>query len=122
MFQKFGRSGAGLDHTTVRGQIALEHSQCTFVVNGLVQRTDHVVVVNLRPLDIGAHAAPGDCHGAQLQVAGQAAHQRRHATGVIKIFHQVGVTTGADVGNHRHGAAHGVKVIQRNFAMLARAT
>ena len=52
---------------------------------------------------------------------GQAAHHGAHAACVIKVFHQIGVAAGTDIGNHRYLAAGGVEVVQAHGAMLTRA-
>ena len=37
------------------------------------------------------------------------------AAGIIKIFHEIGVATGADIGDDRHLAAGRIEIIQRNI-------
>ena len=50
--------------------------------------------------------------GVQQAAIGQGFHQAAHAARIIKIFHQIGVTTRANIRQHRHFAAEGIEIIE----------
>ena len=119
VLEEVRRAGAGLDDATIGRQVAPEHGQRPFGVDRVGQRTDHVVVVNLGAFQVLADAAAGHGHGAQIKVVAQHVHHGAHAAGEVKIFHQVLVAAGPDVGDHRHLAAGRVKVFEADGAVLA---
>ena len=112
-------AGAGLDHAAVGRQVAAQNGQRTFGINRVVQRANHVMVVDLGAHQIFTHGLAAHGQGVQLEVVFEHAHHGQHAAGVIKIFHQVGVAAWANVGNHRHPAACRIKVVQANGAVLS---
>ena len=119
MLKEVRRAGAGLDHAAVRRQISPQDGQRAFGVNRLGQRPYHILVVDLGALNVVAHAAAGHRHGTQIQMLAQHVHHGAHTAGKVKVFHQVLVAAGPDIGNDRHLAAGRIKVFKTHGAVLA---
>ena len=110
------RAGAGLDDAAIGGDVPLEHGERALCIDRVVERPDHVVVVDGRALDVLADRATRDRQRIQVQVLANAVHQPRQAAGVKEIFHQIGVAAGAHVGHDRHEPAEAIEVGETNIA------
>ena len=107
-------AGAWLDDAAIGSQIALEHSKRTLGINGIFHGADDVVIIHLRACDIFPERVARNRHAIEMQVASDAAHQPRQATGVVKILHQKFFATRPHIGDHRHPAAGLFEIVEPN--------
>jgi hypothetical protein len=103
-------------YCAVGREVAAQHRERAFGVDRVRERADHVVVVDSGAFDVFTQCAAGDGARVEVQMTAQARHQRRQAAGVVEVFHQVRLAARPDVGDHRHLAARGVEVVQRDRA------
>ncbi len=112
MLEELRIQGARLDHAAVRREISPEHRQGAFLVDGLVERADHIVIEYLRTGDVFSECSAGHRHRVQMQVLLHAHHQRGQSPGIVEILHEVRRAARLDVGDDRHLAAGPLEVVQ----------
>ena len=111
---RFG--GGRLDDRAVRAQIAVQHRQRAAADQRFFDRKNDLVVVDLGAHYVLAQGLAIDRDGIGMQQVGpllvQPREQCAQATGIVKIFHQVG-TGRAQIGNQRRAECQLVKTLQR---------
>ena len=112
VFQESWLACARLDHAAIGRKIALEHGECTFPVDRVLDRADDVVVVDFRARDVLAQRLAGHGDATQMQMLLDPAHQAGKPAGIEEIFHEVGVAARPDIGDHGHLAACLLEIVE----------
>ena len=91
MDMEFRIAGGRLDDGARGREIALQHRQRAFVIDGIVERPDHVVVVDFGAREPLAERPAGDGDAVAVQPVAEPFHQRPQAAGIEEVLHQVGL-------------------------------
>ena len=90
MTMKGGLGGWRLDHGAVGREVAAQHGQRIGADERPLGRSDHVVVEHLRIPDVVAKRLPVCRQCLPIDRPVEGVEQRAQATGVEKVFHQIG--------------------------------
>ena len=101
-------SGRVFDDRAVGSEITFQHDQTALLGHRVIERADHLVIVNLGTLQILAECIAVCRHGIEMQFRGEASQEAAETTGVIEIFHQV-ASRWSDIGDDRRVARQGIE-------------
>src|SRR5262249_47697407 len=101
-----------LDDGAARSEASPQHRDAALRPYRIVERTDDIVVVDLRSRDILAQSAPGYGPRLQIKESCKPREEGSAAASVEEIFHQEFAVVRAQIGDQRDAAADGVETIQ----------
>jgi hypothetical protein len=108
-------AGARLHDAAIWREIALEDGQRTFLVNGIVDRADDIVIVNLRASDVFAQGPARHRETVEMQMPTDARHESWQSACEVEILHQVGCTARAHIRDHRNLAAGDLEIVEADI-------
>jgi len=98
-----------LDDGAAGCEVATQHGDATLWIDRLVEGSNHVLPEpRPGPVQLFAQGSAGDRHGVQVEQRFEFAQQRRHAPGVVEIFHVV-LARRLQVEQHGRLAPHAVE-------------
>ena len=105
------RSGL-LNNCTARGKVALQNSDTTLRIDGVLGCPDHVLFkTRTRCLNLFAERAASDCQRIEVQQRLEFTQQRSHAARVVEVFHVV-LTRGLQIKQYGGFPAHAIKCFE----------
>ena len=104
-----------LDHRAVRREVAAQHRETVALDERIASRTDHVVVVDGRALEVLAERLRVDGQRGQVEEVGQTRHQPAQAARVVEVLHQV-LARRPHVRQHGRAARERVEAVEVEIA------
>ncbi len=105
-------AGGRLDDGAVRRQVAAQDRERALRIDGLIARSDHVVIAAGGAGQVVAQAAAVDGQAIERQLVRQPGQHGAQAAGIIEVLHQILAARRPDVGEHRDLAADPVEIVQ----------